>query len=162
MVWSPTWRFLRSLWWLRVSCHPMVLVQCFIKSKVNTAIFLEVFQSTSFFHLLTFFYLSGDADFLFQQHLSSVPKLLPNSLLTIMSVCWFASLTWTSARTMLYCQKNAWPENPDQLKPAIKATWASISHQQCHKLITSMLHRINAVTPGYCTKEPQPSTYSKN
>ncbi len=37
------------------------------------------------------------------------------------------------------------PNNADDLKAAIKATWASIPPQQCHKLITSMPHRIEAV-----------------
>ncbi len=37
------------------------------------------------------------------------------------------------------------PNNADELKAAIKATWASIPPQQCHKLITSMTRRIEAV-----------------
>ncbi len=37
------------------------------------------------------------------------------------------------------------PNNADDLKAAIKATWASIPPQQCHKLITSMPRRIEAV-----------------
>ncbi len=37
------------------------------------------------------------------------------------------------------------PNNADELKAAIKETWASIPPQQCHKLITSMPRRIEAV-----------------
>ncbi len=37
------------------------------------------------------------------------------------------------------------PNNAYDLKAAIKATWASIPPQQCHKLITSMPRRIEAV-----------------
>ncbi len=37
------------------------------------------------------------------------------------------------------------PNNADDLKAAIKATWASIPPQQCHKLITSMPRQIEAV-----------------
>ncbi len=37
------------------------------------------------------------------------------------------------------------PNNADDLKAAIKETWASIPPQQCHKLITSMPRRIEAV-----------------
>ncbi len=37
------------------------------------------------------------------------------------------------------------PNNADDLKAAIKATWASITPEQCHKLITSMPCYIDAV-----------------
>ncbi len=37
------------------------------------------------------------------------------------------------------------PNNADELKATIKETWASIPPQQCHKLITSMPRRIEAV-----------------
>ncbi len=37
------------------------------------------------------------------------------------------------------------PNNGDDLKAAFKATWASITPEQCHKLITSMPRRIDAV-----------------
>ncbi len=41
--------------------------------------------------------------------------------------------------------RNSRSNNTDELKAAIKATWASITLQQCHKLITSMPRRIEAV-----------------
>ncbi|KAJ8375437.1 hypothetical protein SKAU_G00060170 [Synaphobranchus kaupii] len=37
------------------------------------------------------------------------------------------------------------PNNADDLKAAIKAPWASITPQQCHRLIASMPRRIDAV-----------------
>ncbi len=37
------------------------------------------------------------------------------------------------------------PNNADDLKAAIKATWASITPEQCHMLIASMPRRIDAV-----------------
>ncbi|XP_071058337.1 zinc finger protein 233-like [Pseudochaenichthys georgianus] len=37
------------------------------------------------------------------------------------------------------------PNNADELKAASEATWASITPQQCHRLIVSMPHRIDAV-----------------
>ncbi len=37
------------------------------------------------------------------------------------------------------------PNNADDLKATVKETWASIPPQQCHKLITSMPRRIEAV-----------------
>ncbi len=41
--------------------------------------------------------------------------------------------------------RNKRPENADELKAAVKETWASTPPQQCHKLITSMPRRIEAV-----------------
>ena len=35
------------------------------------------------------------------------------------------------------------PNNADDLKAAIKATWASITPEQCHRLIASMPRRID-------------------
>ncbi len=37
------------------------------------------------------------------------------------------------------------PNNADDLKATVKETWDSIPPQQCHKLITSMPRRIEAV-----------------
>ncbi len=41
--------------------------------------------------------------------------------------------------------RNKRPKNADELKAAVKETWASTPPQQCHKLITSMPRRIEAV-----------------
>ncbi|KAK3554405.1 hypothetical protein QTP70_023061 [Hemibagrus guttatus] len=41
--------------------------------------------------------------------------------------------------------RNKRPKNADELKATVKETWASIPPQQCHKLITSMPHPIEAV-----------------
>ncbi len=41
--------------------------------------------------------------------------------------------------------RNRRPKNADELKATVKETWASIPPQQCHKLITSMPRRIEAV-----------------
>ncbi len=38
------------------------------------------------------------------------------------------------------------PNNADDMKAAIKAIWASITPEQCHRLITSMPRSIDAVT----------------
>ncbi len=37
------------------------------------------------------------------------------------------------------------PNNADDLKAAIKATWASIPPEKCHRLIASMPRRIDSV-----------------
>ncbi len=64
-------------------------------------------------------------------------------------------ISFSSRTTCPHCQKhqklvkkkmrNKRPKNADELKAAVKETWASIPPQQCHKLITSMPRRIEAV-----------------
>ncbi len=46
---------------------------------------------------------------------------------------------------LLRKMRNKRPKNADELKATVKETWASIPPQQCHKLITSMPRRIEAV-----------------
>ncbi len=46
---------------------------------------------------------------------------------------------------MGHCQEEDEPNNADDLKAAIKATWASITPEQCHRLIVSMPRHIDAV-----------------
>ncbi len=49
--------------------------------------------------------------------------------------------------SMGYCQeemRDTRPNNADDLKAAIKATWASITPEQCHRLIASMPRIIDA------------------
>ncbi len=49
---------------------------------------------------------------------------------------------------MGYCQDEDdrhQTDNADDLKAAIKATWASITPEQCHRLIASMPRNIDAV-----------------
>ncbi len=41
--------------------------------------------------------------------------------------------------------RNKGPKIADELKATVKETWASIPPQQCHKPITSMSRRIEAV-----------------
>ncbi len=58
---------------------------------------------------------------------------------------------------MGYCQEENEKQetkNADELKATVKETWASLRHQHCHKLITSMPRRIEAVIKK---KEPLPS-----
>ncbi|KAI2651864.1 Transposable element Tc1 transposase [Labeo rohita] len=50
--------------------------------------------------------------------------------------------------------RNKRPKTADELKATVKDTWASIPPQQCHRLITSMPRRIEAVIKA---KEPLPS-----
>ncbi len=84
-----------------------------------------------------------------------------NQLHTCAEKSWFNDhgvtvLNWPANSPDLNPIENLWgivkrkmrdtrPNNADDLKAAIKATWASIPPQQRHKLITSMPRRIEAV-----------------
>ncbi len=46
---------------------------------------------------------------------------------------------------MVYCQEENEKQETNELKAVLKETWASIPPQQCHKLITSVPRRIEAV-----------------
>ncbi len=98
--------------------------------------------------------LYGEADFIFQQDLAPAHTAKG-------SKSWFNDhgvtvLDWPANSPDLNPIENLWdiikrkmrdtrPNNADDLKAAIKATWASITHEQCHRLITSMPRRIDAV-----------------
>ncbi len=151
VAWSPVWSF-HSQWWFGLPCHLLVLVQCFLKSTVNAAIYQEIFSSTSCFLLLTSFMEMLISFSSRTWHLPTLPKV-PKS--------WFNDhgvtvLDWSANSPDLNPIENLWgivkrkmrdtrPNNADDLKATIKATWASIPPQQCHKLITSMPRRIEAV-----------------
>ncbi len=91
--------------------------------------------------------LYGDADFIFQQ--DSAPAHTAKG-----TKSWFNDHGVTVLDWPLY--ENLWvivkrkmrdtrPNNANDLKDAIKATWASITPEQCHRLIVSMPRRIDAV-----------------
>ncbi len=89
--------------------------------------------------------LYGDAYFIFQQDLAPAHTAKGTK-------SWFNDhgvtvLDWPANSPDLNPIENLWgivkrkmrdtrPNNADDLKGAIKATWASIPPQQCHKLIT--------------------------
>ncbi len=124
---------------------------CFLKSTVNAAIYQEILEH---FMLPSADKLYGDADFIFQPDLAPAHTAKGTK-------SWFNDhgvtvLDWPANSPDLNPIENLWgivkrkmrdtrPNNADDLKAAIKATWASIPPQQCHKLITSMPHRIEAV-----------------
>ncbi len=90
---------------------------CFLRSKVNTAVYQEVLEH---FMLPAADQLYGDADFIFQQDLALTP--------------------WYCEEEDAICQTHA-----EELKATIRATWALITPEQCHRLIDSMPRRIAAV-----------------
>ncbi len=150
VAWSPVWSF-HSQWWFGLPCHLLVLVHCVFWSPVNAAIYQDILEH---FMLPSADKLYGDADFIFQQDLAPAHTAKGTK-------SWFNDhgvtvLDWPANSPDLNPIENLWgivkrkmrdtrPNNADDLKATVKETWASIPPQQCHKLITSMPRRIEAV-----------------
>ncbi len=124
---------------------------CFLKSTVNAAIYQEILEH---FMLPSADKLYGDADFIFQQDLA--PAHTAKGTKTWSNDHGVTVLDWPANSPDLNPIENLWgivkrkmrdtrPNNADELKATVKETWASIPPQQCHKLITSMPRRIEAV-----------------
>ncbi len=114
--------------------------------------FTKTFWSTSCFFLLTSYF--KDADFIFQQDLA--PAHTAKSTKSWLNDHGVGVLDWPANSPDLnpienLCgivkrkMRNKRQKNADELKATAKETWASIPPQQCHKLITSMPRRIEAV-----------------
>ncbi len=98
--------------------------------------------------------LYGDADFIFQQDLA--PAHTAKSIKSWLNDHGVGVLDWPANSPDLNPIDNLWgivkrkmrdtrPNNADDLKSAIKGTWASITPEQCHRLIAYMPRHIDAV-----------------
>ncbi len=148
---KPSVKFPQSVMILAAMSSAGVGPLCFLKSTVNAAIYQEILEH---FMLPSADKLYGDADFIFQQDLAPAHTAKGTK-------SWFSDhgvtvLDWPANSPDMNPIENLWgivkrkmrdtrPNNADELKATVKETWASIPPQQCHKLITSMPRRIEAV-----------------
>ncbi len=89
---------------------------CFIKSKVNAAVYQEILEH---FMLPSADKLYGEADFLFQQHLPTLPKPLPSGLLTMCLIGQPTCLTWTPYGIYGIFSRERW----ETVDPTIQTSW---------------------------------------
>ncbi len=116
---------------------------CYLKTNVTAPVYQEILE---YFMLPSADQLFKDADFIFQQDLA--PAHTAKSTKSCLNDHGVGVLDWPANSPDLNCQeemRNKRPRNADELKATVKETWASIPPQQCHKLITSMPRRIEAV-----------------
>ncbi len=122
---------------------------CFLKTNVTAHVYQYILDH---FMLLSADQFFKDADFIFQQDLAHTAK----STKSWLNDHGVGVLDWPTNSPELNPienilgivkrkMRNNRPKNADELKATVKETWASIPPQQCHKLITSMPRRNEAV-----------------
>ncbi len=120
---------------------------CFLKTNVTAPVYQEMLLPSAD-------QLFKDADFIFQQDLA--PAHTAKSTKSWLNDHGVGVLDWPANSPDLNPIENLWgivkrkmrnkrPKNANELNATVKETWASIPPQQCHKLITSMPRRIEAV-----------------
>ncbi len=145
VAWSPVWSF-HSQWWFGLPCHLLVLVHCVFWVHSQRSHLPGNFRAAD--------KLYGDADFIFQQDLA--PAHTAEGTKSWFNDHGVTVLDWPANSPDLNPIENlsvivkrkmrdTRPNIADELKATVKETWASIPPQQCHKLITSMPRRIEAV-----------------
>ncbi len=133
---------------------------CFLKSTVNAAIYQDILEH---FMLPSDDKLYGDADFISQQDFA--PAHTAKGTKSRFNDQGVTVLNWPANSPDLNPIDNLWgivkrkmrdtrPNNADDQKVAIKATWAFITPEQCHRLIDSMPRWIDAAIQA---KGDQPS-----
>ncbi len=123
---------------------------CFLKTNITAPVYQDILEH---FMLLSADQLFKYADFIFQQDLA--PVHTARSTKSWLNDHGVGVLDWPVNSPDLNIE-NLWGivkrkmrnkrlTNADELKDTVKETWASIPHQQCHRLITSTPRRIEAV-----------------
>ncbi len=150
VAWSPVLSFHSLMIWGAMSSAGVGPL-CFLKTNITAPVYQDIFEH---FMLPSADQLFKDADFIFQQDFApdhtakNTKSWLNDQWLDEVGVLdWPANSPDLNPReSMGYCQEeNEKPKNADELKATVKEPWASIPPQQCHKLITSMPRRIEAV-----------------
>ncbi len=124
---------------------------CFLKTNVTAPVYQDILEH----FMLSSDQLFKDADLIFQQ--DTAPAHTAKRTKSWLNDHGVGVLDWPASKlNRPEPHKNLWgivkrkmrnkrPKNADELKATIKETWASIPPQKCHKLITSMTRRIEAV-----------------
>ncbi len=124
---------------------------CFLKTNVTAPVYPDILEH---FLLPSADQLFKDADFIFQQDLA--PAQTAKRTKSWLNDHGVDVLDWPANPPDLNPIQNLWgivkrkmrnkrPKNADEMKATVKESWASIPPQQCHKLITSMPRRLEAV-----------------
>ncbi len=124
---------------------------CFLKTNVTAPVYQYILEH---FMLPSADQLFKDAYFIFQQDLA--PAHTAKSTKSWLNDHGVGVLDWPANSPDLnpiesigYCQeekeKQETKKNANELKATVKETWAFIPPHQCHKLITYMPRRIEAV-----------------
>ncbi len=146
VAWSPVWSF-HSQWWFGLPCHLLVLVHCVFWVHSQRSHLPGNFRAL---HASFCWQALWRCWFHFPAGLGTCPHCQRYQKLVQWPWCYCAwlpsKLAWPEPWGIVKRKMRVTrPNNADELKAAIKETWASIPPQQCHKLITSMPRRIEAV-----------------